>query len=232
MLFKGLNKYSGFISTIIALFSVLATIYFACLTVSLTKQSNRINKQSNEINQLELEQTKITDPLVLKVATNREPKEEISFVKDTGETFNANVSEPAIFTENGNISNIYLFVPDKNNDIITRTIENSEMINSKKIRNVVLNSNNYRTYGLNQLAIHNDLAFYIILAKGFNNDWTSYIVTYKFYDNYTHYHFGVNQANVLTSTNGYMDLSKDDINTIKAFYTKVTNQLKEINFIN
>ena len=221
-----LNNYSGLISAIIALFSVLATIFFACQTANLTKKANEINK-------LELEQTKITDPLVLKVATDKQQKGEISFTQtDTGETFSAKVSKPAIYIENGSISNVYVFTPDKDNNIITRTIESSEMINSTKTRKVVLNNKNYRTYGLNHLNIHNNLAFYIILAKGFNDDWTSYIVTYKFHDNYTQCYFGVNQANILTSTNGYQDLSKDDINTIKNFYTKVTNQLKKINFIN
>lgn len=222
---KNLNNYSGLISCIIALISVITTVCFAFTTAKLTRQANQINK-------LELEQTKITDPLVLKVATDIHPKEEISFVNDTGNQFNTKVSIPAIHIENGNISNVYLFSPTRDNDIMTATIENSEMINSAKTRKVVLNSKSFRTYGVKELNIHNNLAFYIILVKGFNNDWTSYIVTYKFYDNYSHYYFGVNQPNILASTNGYKELSKDDINVIKAFYTKVTNQLKEINFIN
>lgn len=226
---KNLNNYSGLISCLIALISVLTTAYFAYTTAKLTKQANQINK-------LELEQTKITDPLVLKKATDALPKQEISFVSDTGKHFNAKVSVPAIHIENGNISNVYLFSPDENNNIITTTIENSEMINSKKTRKAVLDSKSFRTYRVKELNIHNNLAFYIILVKGFNNDWTSYIVTYKFYDNdndnYIHYYFGVNQANILASTNGYNELSKDDINAIKDFYTKITNQLKEINFIN
>lgn len=221
---KKLNKYSGLLSVIIALISVIITIYFAITTAKLTKQSNQINK-------LQLEQTKITDPLVLKVA-DKFPKKSIHIITNNNQDFFSKLDIPAIHVENGNISNAYLFVPDENNGITTRTIENSEMINSKKTRESTLDSKSTRTYLLNQLNVHNNLAFYIILLKGFNNDWVSYIVTYKFYDNYTHYKFGVNQANILTSTNGYKDLSKDDINTIKDFYTKVINQLKKINFIN
>lgn len=220
-----LNNYSGLIAALIALFSVLSTIYFANKTAKLTKQANEINK-------LELEQTKITDPLILKTVTDKNRKGKVRFTLDDGKIFDAEVSLPIISTENGSISNVYFFVPDKNNDIITRTIENSQMINSSKTRKVILNNKSFRTYRLPDLYVHKNLAFYIILIKGFNNDWTSYIVTYKFYHNHQRCYFGVNQPNILASTDGYKDLSKDDINTVKQFYTKVIDQLRGINFIN
>ncbi|MFK5706247.1 hypothetical protein ACI3E1_07400 [Ligilactobacillus sp. LYQ139] len=154
----------------------------------------------------------------------------IEFTTDTNGPFTGQVLAPHIKIEGGIISNVYFFSPDNNGGITTLTIENSEMVNSPEIMEMTFNNKVSRAYGLSKLNIHNNLAFYIILAKGFSNDWASYIVTYKFYDNYKHYFFGVNQPNILVSTN-YDDLSKCDIDTIKEFYTKVMRRLKEINFI-
>lgn len=221
------------ISVVIAGISLLVSGYFAYRTA-------QINRKSNEISNSALEQTKITDPLVLKVATDKNDpskvsgayKKAITIDTDNGEFVCSNLSVPAIHTENGNISNVYMFMPDKNGNISTRTIENSEMINSEKTRKVILDSKNIREYGVNPLRVHNNLGFYIILIKGFNNDWNSYIVTYKFYDDYRKYHFDVSQPNILLSGESYHNLTKNDIDTINDFYTKVINKLKGIDFIN
>lgn len=224
---------TGIISVVIAGISLVVSSYFAYKTAQLNRKSNKISNAA-------LEQTKITDPLVLKVATDKknpsnvstEYKVPITLDTDNGKFDCDALSVPAIHVENGNISNVYMFIPDRNGNIFTRTIENSEMINSEKTRKAILDSNNIRKYGVNPLLVHNNLGFYIILIKGFNNDWNSYIVTYKFYDNYCRYYLDVSQPNILLSDGSYHHLSKNDIDTINDFYTKVINRLKGISFIN
>ena len=228
------------LSLIISVLSFMITFYYNHKNYKLNKENNRLNEENNKLNEDNNrlneannklnEDNKILNTLSSNL-TLRKAKplnSKITFIPNDGENFSKKVETPVFHAENGLIANAYLFFKNQDNSIGSMTIEQSDEKNIEQAREHKVDTQ----YGLSELTVHEHLAFFILLCKGFNHDIESYIVTYKFTKNYEKCRMVIIQPNMLISSTSYKGLSKNDINIIKEFYSDVFKQLKEINFIN
>lgn len=221
------------LSLIISVLSSTITFYYNHKNYKLNEENNRLNEENNKLNKENKrlnEENQILNTLSSNL-TLREAKphrSKITFIPDDDENFSKEVETPVFHAENGLIANAYFFFKNRDNSIGSMTVEQSDEKNNKQAREHKVNTH----YGLSELTVHDHLAFFILLCKGFNHDIESYIVTYKFTKNYEKCRMVIIQPNMLISSTSYKGLSKNDINIIKEFYSGVFKQLKEINFIN
>lgn len=214
------------LSFAISVLSSTITFYYNHKNYKLNEENNRLNKENKKLNEENQILNTLSSNLTLRKAKPLNSK--ITFIPNDSEGFSKEVKTPVFHAENGLIANAYLFFKNQDNSIGSMTIEQSDEKNSEQAREHKVDTH----YGLSELTVHDHLAFFVILCKGFNHDIESYIVTYKFTENYETCRMVIIQPNMLISSTSYNELSKNDINIIKEFYSKVIEQLKEINFIN
>ena len=220
------------LSLIISVLSSTITFYYNHKNYKLNEENNRLNEENNKLNEENNKLNKenqilntLSSNLTLRKAKPLNSK--ITFIPNDGENFSKEVETPVFHAENGLIANAYLFFKNRDNSIGSMTIEQSVEKNNKQAREHKVNTH----YGLSELTVHDHLAFFVLLCKGFNHDIKSYVITYKFTKDYKKCRMVIIQPNMLISSTSYKGLSKNDINIIKEFYSKVITQLKEINFI-